>query len=131
MPLLPLPYDPEGVPCIVLKSCAFMLTPCQVKLFSSCLSTSPFPSCWKYPFLQPVPKKGYCSSPSNYCPTALLSCLSKAFESVINWKIQKDLSTSDLSDHQYGFCKGCSTNDLALTLGCPLSAVLVKLSQLP
>merc|ERR1712035_80079 len=26
--------------------------------FSVCLSTSTFPSCWKYAHIQPVPKKG-------------------------------------------------------------------------
>ncbi len=61
----------------------------------------------------PPPKKGYRSNPLNYRPIALLSCLSKAFESILNGKIQKHLSTSDLlSDHQYGFRKGCSAGDI-------------------
>ncbi len=90
-----------------------MLTPCHVKIFCLCLSTSTFPSCWKYAYVQPVPKKGDRSNPSDYHPIALLSCLSKAFESILNRKIQKHLSTSDLvSDCQYGFRKGCSTGDL-------------------
>merc|ERR1712035_175392 len=49
---------PDGVPPIVLKNCAFVLAPYLVKLFSLCLSTSTFPSCWKYAHIQPVPKKG-------------------------------------------------------------------------
>ena len=75
-------YGPDGVPPIVLKNCASVLSPCLVKLFRLCLSTSTFPSCWKYAFIQPVPKKGDRSNPSNYRPIALLSCLSKAFESM-------------------------------------------------
>ncbi len=90
-----------------------MLTLCLVKLFQFYLSTSTFSICWKYVNVQPVPKKGARSNPSNYCPVALLSCLSKSFESIINRKLLKHLSTSDLSDHQYGFCKGRSTGDLA------------------
>ncbi len=106
-------YGPDGVPPIVLKNCAFVLTPCLVKLFRLCLSTSTFPSCWKYAFIQPVPKKGDRSNPSSYRPIAILSCLSKAFESILNRKIQQHLSTSDLlSDRQYGFYKGRSTGDL-------------------
>ncbi len=90
-----------------------MLTPCLVKLFRLCLSTSTSPSCWKYAFIQPVPKKGDRCNPSNYSPIALLSCLSKAFESILNQKIQKHLCTSDLlSDCQYEFCKGLSTGNL-------------------
>ncbi len=78
-----------------------------------CLSTSKFPSYWKYAFVQPVHKKGDGCNPSNYRPLALLSCLYKALESILNWKIQKHLSTSDLlSDRQNGFRKGRSTGDL-------------------
>ncbi len=85
-----------------------MLTPCLVK-------HSPLPACWQYAFIRPVPKKDR-SNPSNYRPITLLSCSSKAFESVFNRKIQKHLSTSDLlSDRLYGFRTGRSIGDL-LTL---------------
>ncbi len=60
-----------------------------------------------------MPKKGDRSNPSNYRQVALLSCLSKAFESILNRNIQMHLSTSDLlSDPQYRFRKGRSTGDL-------------------
>ncbi|MPC72545.1 hypothetical protein E2C01_066857 [Portunus trituberculatus] len=39
-------YGPDGVTRIVLKNCA-----------SLCLSTSIFPSCWKFAYIQLVPKK--------------------------------------------------------------------------
>ncbi len=106
-------HGPDGVPPIVLKNCASVLTPFLVKLFRLCLSTSTFPSCWKYAYVQPVPKKGDRSNPSNYRPIALLSCLSKAFESILNRNIQKHLSTFYLpSDRQYAFLKRRSTGDL-------------------
>ena len=70
-------YGSDGVPPIVLKYCAFVLAPCLVKLFSFCLSTPTYTSCWKYAYIQPIPKKSDCSNPSNYCPIALISCLSK------------------------------------------------------
>ncbi len=105
-------YGPDGVPPIVLKNCASALTTCLVKFFRLCLSTSTFPSCWKYGYIHPVPKKGDRSNPSNYRPIALLSCLSKTFESILKRKIQKHLSTSDLlSDRQYGFRMERSTGD--------------------
>ncbi len=89
-----------------------MLTPCLVKLFRLCLWTSTFPSLWKYTNRQPAPKKGDRSNPSNYRPIALLSCLFEAFETILNRKILKHLSASNLlSDRQYGFRKGCSTGD--------------------
>ncbi len=97
-----------------------MLTTCLVKLFRLCLSTSTFLFCWKYAYIQSVPKKGDRSNPSDYRPIALLfclskalSCLSKAFENILNRKILKHLSASNLlSDRQYGFRKGRSTGDL-------------------
>ncbi|MPC12814.1 hypothetical protein E2C01_005524 [Portunus trituberculatus] len=72
-------YGPDGVPPIVLKNCAFVHAPCLAKLFQLCLLTSSFPSCWKFAYIQPVPKKGDRSNPSNYGLIALLSCLFKVF----------------------------------------------------
>ncbi len=67
--------------------------------------------------MQPVPKKGDRSNPSNYRPIALLSCLSKAFETILNRKIHKHLSASNLlSDRKYGFRNGCSISDLLVFL---------------
>ncbi len=83
--------------------------------------------CWKYAFIQPLHKKSDRSNPSNYSLIALLSCLSKAFESILNRKIQKLLSTSDLlSDSQYGFRKGCSTGDLLTLLTDSLPSSLIR-----
>ncbi len=105
-------------------------TPCLVKLFRLCLSTSTFPSCWKYAYIQPVPKKGDRSNPSDYRPIALLSCLSKAFESILNRKIQKHLSTSDLlSDRQYGFRKGRSAGELLSLLTDSWSSSLSRFGE--
>ncbi len=106
-------YGPDGVPPVVLKNCASLLTPCLVKLCRLCLSTSTFPSCWQYASVQPVPKKGDRSNPSNYRPIALSSRLSKAFETILNRKFLKHLSSFNLlSDHQYGFRKRRSSDDL-------------------
>ncbi len=90
-----------------------LLTPCLVKLFRLCLSTSTFPSSRKYAHVQPVRKKGDSSNPSNYRPIDLISCLSKAFETILNRKFLKHLSSFNLlSDHQYGFRKRRSTGEI-------------------
>ncbi len=110
------PYGPDGVPPIVLKNCGSVLAPCLVKHFRLCLSTSTFPSSWKFAHIQPVPKKGDLSNPSNYSPIALKSCLFKPFESILNKKILMHLSAHNLSDSQYGFRKVRSTGDLLACL---------------
>ncbi len=76
-----------------------VLTPCLVKLFRLCPSTSTFPSCWKYAYIQPVPKKGDRSNFSSYRPIALLSCISRAFETILNkWFLKHLTSFNLLSD---------------------------------
>ena len=123
-------YGPDGIPPIVLKNCASVLAPCLAKLFRLCLSTSTFPSCWKYAYIQPVPKKGDRSNPSNYRPIALISCLSKVFESILNRKIQRHLSANNLlSDHQYGFRSGRSTGDLLSFLTNSWSSSFVRFGE--
>ena len=115
-------YGPDGVPPIVLLNCVSVLAPHLVKLFQLCVSTCTSPSCRNFAYIQPVPIKGDRSYPSNYHPIALISCLSKVFESILNKKILKHLSLHNLlSNRQYGFRQGRSTGDLSLlSLGHPL-----------
>ncbi len=123
-------YGSDEVFSIVLKNCASVLTPCLVKLLRLCLSTSTFPSCWKYAYIQPMPKKGDRSNPSSYRPIALLSCLSKAFETIHNkWFIKHLSSFNLLSDRQYGFRKERSTGDLLAFLTDSWSASLSRFGE--
>ncbi len=60
-----------------------------------------------------MPKKGDRSNPSIYRPITVISCLSKAFETILNRKFLKHLSSFNLlSAHQYGFRKRRFTGDL-------------------
>ncbi len=87
-------------------------TPCLVKVFRLCLSTSIFPLCWKFTYVQLVIKNVNRFNPSSYRPIALLSCLSKTFEGILNIKVLKHLSSSNLiSNRQYRFRRGRSTGD--------------------
>ncbi len=123
-------YVPDGVPPVVLKNCTSVLTPCLVKLFPLCLSTSASPSCWKYAYVQPVPKKGDRSNPFTYRPIPLISCLSKAFETILNRKFLKHLSSFNrLSDHPYGVCKGRCTGELLAFLTDSWSSSLSRFGE--
>ena len=104
---------PDGIPPRFLKEFADELAPVLCRLFRLILLTSIYPSPWKHALVQPVPKKGDHSNPSNYRPIALTSTIAKVFESLLNAHILKHLeSHSLLSDHQYGFRKARSTGDL-------------------
>ncbi len=80
-------------------------------------------------YVQPVHKKGDRSNPPNCRPIALLSCLSKAFETILNRKIHKHLSAYNLSDRQYGFRMGRSTGDLLAFLSNSWSSSLSSFGE--
>ncbi len=77
-----------------------------------------------------MPKKGDRSKPSNYRPIALLSCLSKAFETILKKWLFKHLSSFNLlSDRQYGFRKERSTGDLLAILTNSWSSSLSRFGE--
>ena len=103
---------PNGIPPRFLKESADELAPVLCRLFRLILISCNYPS-WKHALVQPVPKKGDHSNPSNYRPTALISAVAKVFETLLNSHFIKHLEFNNLlSDHQYGFRKARSTGDL-------------------
>ena len=42
---------------LLLFSKTVLLSSLSIKLFRLCLSTSTYPSCWKFAHIQPIPKK--------------------------------------------------------------------------
>ena len=104
---------PDGVPPRFLKEFAEELAPVLCRLFRLILISCTYPSSWKQALVQPVPKKGDRSNPSNYRPIALTSAVAKVFETLLNSHFIKHLESNNLlSDHQYGFRKARSTGDL-------------------
>ena len=104
---------PDGIPAIVLKSCAPELAPVLNKLFQLSYNLGIFPSSWKLAHVFPIPKKGDKSDPSNYRPIAITSLISKTMETIVTKQLLAFLETNNLlSDHQYGFRQARSTGDL-------------------
>ena len=63
--------------------------------------------------MQPIPKSGDCSNPSNYRPISITCTISKVFGTILNSHFLKHLENNSLlSDHQYGFRRARSTGDL-------------------
>ena len=103
---------PDGIPPRFLKEFADELAPVLCRLFRLIFISCTYPSSWKHALVQPVPKKGDRSNPSNYRPIALTSAVAKVFETLLNSHFIKDLESNNLlSDHQYGFRKARSTGD--------------------
>ena len=105
--------SPDGIPPRFLKEFADELAPVLCRLFRLILISCTYPSSWKHAIVQPVPKEGDRSNPSNYRPIALTSAVAKVFEALLNSHFIKHLESNNiLSDHQYGFRKARSTGNL-------------------
>ena len=103
----------DDIPPKFLKEFADELVPVLCCLFHLILISCTYPSSWKHALVQPVPKKGDHSNPSNYRPIALILAVAKVFKTLLNSHVIKHLESNNLrSDHQYGFCKARSTGDL-------------------
>ena len=104
---------PDDIPPRFLREFADELVPVLCRLFCLILISCTYPSSWKHALVQPVPKKGDRSNPSNYRPIALTSAVAMVFETLLNSHFIKHLESNKLlSDHQYDFRKARSTGDL-------------------
>ena len=103
----------DGIPAVVLKKCAPELAPILTRLFQISYDCGIFPIGWKTARVQPIPKKGSKTLPTNYRPISILSVVSKVMEKYLNIEILKYLETNKLiHDRQYGFLNRRSTADL-------------------
>ena len=99
---------PDGLPPAFLKSMSKELAKPLFWLFNSSLESSTLPSVWKESFLIPIFKSGKKADIKNYRGIALLSCIPKLFESIVNQKIFSQVKNL-ITSKQHGFVKGRST----------------------
>ena len=99
---------PDGIPPSLMKN----LAPAFVKplfwLFNLSLTSGQFPSVWKKSFLIPIFKSGKRSDIKNYRGIAIISCIPKLFEAIVNQKIFNQVKNR-ITCNQHGFYKGRST----------------------
>ena len=102
-----------GPDCIshrMLKSTAHTISRPLCMLFNKSLREKSFPSYWKEAHVLPLFKKGDPSSPCNYRPVSLLSCVSKVMERIIFKHVYNFFHKNNLFyKYQAGFLPGHST----------------------
>lgn len=104
------PGGPSGLPPEFIKAIfpavGFHLT----HVFQHCILQSTVPDAWKIGHVTPVYKKGLRSERGNYRPITVTDCISKTFERLLMWQIERHLLDHNvLSKTQFGFRKFHST----------------------
>ena len=106
-------YGSDEILPRVLGECASELSLVSSRFFRLIFRSKNFPKSWKHSLVQPIPKSGDRSNPSNYRPISITCTISKVFETILNDHFLKHLENNSLlSDHQYGFKGVRSTGDL-------------------
>lgn len=77
---------PDGIPPIFMKTLATELTAPLFWLFEISIESRTFPKAWKNSYLVPIFKSGKKSDVRNYRGIAIISCIPKLFEAIINEK---------------------------------------------
>ncbi|GHJ61407.1 hypothetical protein NOK12_39250 [Nocardioides sp. OK12] len=105
---------PDLIEVCVLKR-AFSVIPTQfTDLFNGCLKWGIFPSIWKEGSLRALLKGADkdAEDPKSYRPICLLSVIGKVLERLLKLRLSEtSLAPGKLSDKQFGFVQGRSTED--------------------
>ncbi|CAB0045379.1 unnamed protein product, partial [Trichogramma brassicae] len=104
---------PDGIPNSALKIAVAARLDIFLRVYTTCLETSVFPSSWKRQRLVLLPKPGKPpDEPSSYRPLCMLDTAGKILERIICDRLEAFTERpGGLSERQYGFRKGRSTID--------------------
>ena len=111
----------------MLIECKSLLIPILHKLFNNILNTGFFPTSWSSAVIIPIFKKGDKDNVNNYRGISLVSNLGKLFTSILNERLKKWSDNNDvITDAQFGFKNGYSTQDAIFALNSIISKTLSK-----
>lgn len=107
----------DGISTGFLKHARAFAVPYIRNLANLCFNTGVFPSALKRSIVTPVYKSGDRGDVNNYRPISILTSISKIIEKLLNNRLVNFLNKFNLvSNSQYGFRKGLSTQDAILDL---------------
>lgn len=107
----------DDIPAMFLKRASKAIVPIIVHLANLCFARGVFPSLLKQSIITPVHKSGDREDVNNYRPISVLTSISKIIEKLINNRLITYLNKFNiLSDRQYGFRRGKSTQDAVIDL---------------
>lgn len=101
----------DGIPNVALKAAVRANTRMFCEAYTMCLKEGTFPERWKWQKLVLLPKENKPpDDPSSYRPLCMLDTAGKILERIIQGRLEA-LVEGYMSDRQYGFRKGRSTQD--------------------
>ncbi|XP_044586008.1 uncharacterized protein LOC123266045 [Cotesia glomerata] len=98
----------DGIPCIIVKDCANVLTYPLTIIFESCISVGTFPRDWKEAKVCPIHKSGDKSNIKNYRPISIIPTFAKVFEMLL-YDLILQYFKPIVSPSQHGFYSKRST----------------------
>lgn len=108
-------YD-EISPRILKISANYISSP-LTHICNRVISTGVFPDRMKYSTVTPIYKKGVHTDPTNYRPISVITSFAKVLETALYRRIVEHISSNNImTDHQFGFRKGCSTDEAIFKL---------------
>lgn len=107
----------DGISPKLLKSTSNILVPPITHICNLCLSTGIFPVALKKALVHPIFKSGDRGCVNNYRPISVLPAISKILERILYKNLNNYVNKYKLiSQNQYGFRKGLSTEDAVSAL---------------
>lgn len=107
----------DNIPTNFLKSAHDEVVPIIAHLANLCFAQGIFPPALKQAIITPVYKGGDRDDVSNYRPISVLNAISKIIERLINTRLINFMNKHNIiSECQYGFRQGLSTEDAVLGL---------------
>lgn len=100
-----------------VRECREEIAPILCDIFNKMINNSVYPDVLKVHKLVPIPKEINVSTVDKYRPIAVLSSIDKIFEKILYDKLLFYLEENNfLYNFQYGFRRGCGTEDAVLNV---------------
>lgn len=107
----------DGITPTYVKRCSGEITPILVDIFNKMLYECEYPDALKMHKVVAIPKEPSATSSNMYRPIAILSAIDKIFEKILFDKLQCYFDNNNLLyDYQFGFRKGCGTQEAILNV---------------
>jgi len=111
-------FGTDGIPNLVIKRLPVNSFKVLSLIFNLCIDVGYYPNVWKTAKIVPIHKPNKNPlDPKSYRPVALLPCVSKLFERVLEKRIRMFVDDRNLlPNYQFGFRAGHSTTDAVALL---------------